>query len=61
MNDETRRARKAANESPVAWFAVLERARSERDYKRAAHALDELKRLGVTVTYRRAGKGADND
>jgi hypothetical protein len=42
-----------ALDSPAAWFAVLERARRDRDYARAAQALQELERLGVRVKYRR--------
>jgi hypothetical protein len=39
--------------SPVAWFAVLDRARERGDFERAAEAVRELRRLGVFVTYER--------
>ncbi len=39
-------------ESPVAWFVMLERARMDGDFERAAHAQRELARLGVMVRYR---------
>ena len=41
--------------SPIAWFAVLERARYVQNFERAADALRELKRLGVIVRYRKPG------
>lgn len=41
----------AAEESPTAWFAVLERARRTGDYVLAAQAQRELDRLGVVVKY----------
>jgi hypothetical protein len=41
-------------ESPVAWFCVLETARNEGDFARAATAQRELRRLGVEIRYRRA-------
>ncbi|MGE0481912.1 MAG: hypothetical protein AB7Q17_15735 [Phycisphaerae bacterium] len=34
-----------------AWFLVLDRARKQRDYERAAEALRELRRLGVVVRF----------
>jgi hypothetical protein len=37
---------------PVTWFAVLERARADRNYERAAEALRELRRLGIDIRYR---------
>lgn len=37
--------------SPVAWFVVLEQARQGNDFERAAKARQELKRLGVDVKY----------
>lgn len=45
---------------PTAWFAVLERAREEGDYERAAQAERELRRLGVAVRFngRKARGGA---
>jgi hypothetical protein len=42
-----------AADSPVAWFVVLERAKQDRDFKRAAEALHQLERLGVAVKYRK--------
>lgn len=41
------------NESPVAWFVVLEQARKQNDFERAAEAQRELQRLGVNVKYRK--------
>ena len=43
----------------TAWFAVLERARLDDNFERAAEAVRELKRLGVTVRMdRRGGRDA---
>jgi len=39
--------------SPVAWFCVLEQARQNNDFERAAEAKRQLERLGVVVKYRR--------
>ena len=39
------------NDSPTAWFAVLERARLTDDYELAALARRELERLGVKVHF----------
>ena len=51
-----------ATECPTAWFAVLERARADNDFQRAAEAQKQLERLGVKVKYfrqkRKAGGGA---
>lgn len=50
------------NDSPVAWFATLERARLDGNHERAAHALRELRRLGVTVRFATAArKGGQHD
>lgn len=38
-------------DSPTAWFAVLERARFADDYALAAKAQRELERLGVRVRF----------
>jgi hypothetical protein len=38
---------------PVYWFVILEEALDQGDLEQAARAQKELKRLGVTVTYRR--------
>ena len=40
-------------DSPVAWFAVLERARETNNFERAAEAQRQLERLGVRVAYKR--------
>jgi hypothetical protein len=47
-------------DSPVAWFAMLERARQTDDFEQATLARRELERLGVKVTYVRRRKGAAN-
>jgi hypothetical protein len=52
------RARDAA-ESPVAWFAELERARTRNDFDRASEAVRELARLGVVVKYRRGRQAVE--
>jgi len=39
--------------SPVAWFCVLDRAHGMGDREKARQARQELNRLGVTVRYRR--------
>ncbi|MFH0983756.1 MAG: hypothetical protein V2A79_19750 [Planctomycetota bacterium] len=41
-------------DSPTAWFAVLERARRDNDFRRAAEAERELRRLGVRVRFSRS-------
>ncbi len=38
-------------DSPVAWFAVLEDARKRGDRDRAAEAIRQLRRLGVVVAF----------
>ena len=45
-----------AEDSPTAWFAVLERARLDEDYETAARAKRELSRLGVEVRFRRTSE-----
>ncbi len=57
MERDIRKTTENAADSPVAWFVVLERARQDRDYELAGRAIRELKRLGVTVRYRRNRKG----
>jgi hypothetical protein len=49
-------------DSPVAWFCVLERAREQNDFERAVEACQQLKRLGVKVSYSvaRPGKAVAN-
>jgi len=49
-NDECRRP----EDSPAAWFVVLERARQTHDFELAATAQRELERLGVKVSFRPA-------
>ena len=41
----------------TAWFAVLERARLDDDFERAAEAVRELHRLGIEVKFDRKGIG----
>ena len=41
----------------TAWFAVLERARLDNDFARAADAVRELRRLGVQVKFDRKREG----
>jgi hypothetical protein len=57
MQDKADKARQEAADSPVAWFAVLERAKLTHDFARAAYAVQELERLGVRVKYQKP-KGA---
>ena len=52
MNDK-RISKTKYVDSPVAWFAVLERARQDSNFQLAAKATQELGRLGVIVKYRR--------
>ena len=47
---EVKTARRA-EDSPVAWFAVLEDARRRGNRIRAAEAVRELRRLGVVVGF----------
>ncbi|HUT58340.1 MAG TPA: hypothetical protein VNA25_10875 [Phycisphaerae bacterium] len=56
--DEIENARREAENSPVAWFVMLWRARTTGDLGHAAQAVRELKRLGVTVKFHRRPKGA---
>jgi hypothetical protein len=48
--------RDRAEDSPTAWFVVLEHARNASDFERAAQALRELRRLGVFVRFTPAGQ-----
>lgn len=48
-------------DSPAAWFVELEIARRANDYERAARAVRELKRLGVSVKYIRRERGNRHD
>jgi hypothetical protein len=59
--DEVEKARREAENSPVAWFVMLERARTTGDFDREAEAIRELKRLGVTVTFSGNAGGARRD
>ncbi len=43
-------------DSPIAWFYILEDARRQGDFERAAKAQRELERLGVHVRYAGARK-----
>jgi hypothetical protein len=47
-------------ECATAWFAVLERAKLDCDFERAAEAVRELRRLGVQVRFHRP-KGVRRD
>ena len=38
---------------PTYWFVILDRARMDDDFERAAQAQRELKRLGVNVRFHR--------
>jgi hypothetical protein len=40
-----------AIKSTTAWFAVLERARIDNDFTRAAEAVQQLRQLGVEVRF----------
>ena len=40
-------------DAPTYWFVILEIARERGDFKRAAEAQRQLRRLGVRVTYGR--------
>lgn len=55
------RSTRLAEDSPAAWFVMLEVARKTDDAGLAAKAHRELERLGVKVTYRatpsQPGKG----
>jgi len=42
-----------AADSPIVWFALLERGRLAHDFALAARAERELQRLGVKVKYQR--------
>ena len=64
QESDIEKARREAEESPVAWFCVLHQARASGDFERAAQAVRELRRLGVDVKYhgqqrRKAAQHAD--
>lgn len=48
----TRQEKTDYRNSPAAWFCELETARKKSDFERAAEAVRELKRLGVTIKFR---------
>lgn len=50
---DCKEARRAAENSILAWLVELELARSKSDFQRAATAQRELERRGVRVTYRK--------
>jgi len=50
---EIDKARRKAEDSPTAWFAVLDRARETGDFQLAAKAQEALERLGVVVRFKR--------
>ena len=56
MTDIPKKTDRRAEDSPVAWFAVLDRARQTSDFELASKAKRELERLGVKVTYSPARK-----
>lgn len=58
-HDKIREAGERAAESPVAWFAAFEAAMNRRDLPAARRALEELRRLGVRVTFERGEVGRD--
>jgi hypothetical protein len=53
MSDEHRDERddRRPEDSPAAWFVMLEHARRSNDFDAAARAVRELRRLGVEVRY----------
>ena len=55
-DDELERAKQEAEQSALAWFATMERAKLENNFALAAKAQRELARLGVTVNKPRASK-----
>jgi hypothetical protein len=52
MQDRQEKTRPVVD-SPAAWFAALEVARRRQDHEAAARAIQELRRLGVTVRFQR--------
>lgn len=49
--EKSRRAIAEAEDSPTAWFVVLERSLAASDFERAAAAKRQLARLGISVAY----------
>jgi len=43
--------KKRWQDEPVAWFFLLEKARCENNFARAAEAKENLERLGVKIKY----------
>jgi len=42
--------------SPTYWFALMESAKNRHDFIQAQQALEELRRLGVEITFHKPGK-----
>lgn len=59
MQNAADKMRQEAADSPVAWFAVLERAKQTGNFAKAARAVQELTRLGVSVKYRRRSRAPE--
>jgi predicted DNA-binding transcriptional regulator AlpA len=53
---ETDGTKRDADNNPVTWFAMLERARQDDDLESAAKAKQELERLGVAIKFRRPAR-----
>ena len=60
-DDELEQARREAEQSATAWFAVLDRAREVGDFEKAAEAQRQLKHLGVIVRFEPARKAVRDD
>jgi hypothetical protein len=60
MTEDAKQTNRRAEDSPVVWFAVLERARQSNDFETAAKARQELERLGVKVKYTRSWKAVQD-
>ncbi len=56
-----RRSTGRPEDSAVAWFVVLERARQVGDGERAAEAQKQLERLGVKVIYEPVQRGSQKN
>jgi hypothetical protein len=46
-------------DQPLYWFCILEQALDRGNLDLAAHAVKELKRLGIDITYRRTRRGQE--
>ncbi len=53
---KSRESSERAENSPVAWFVVLEEARARNDQRGVDRAIRELKRLGVAVAFEQEGR-----